>query len=469
MNIDVIIVIGYFVLMLVCGFVAMRKLTSTADYLVADRNLPYWVFFPCLSTVILGGGSTFGSASQSFQHGLSGAWITLMFGLGVVTVGLGFAGKLAKLKVFTLSEMLERRYAHGTRYVSAIIAAIYSTLISVVQIVALGAVLKALLGWDLATGIVVGGVVTMAYTLIGGMIAITITDFIQFILMTVGVALLIPAGIDAAGGVAAVKAAVPEEFLTLTNISGSRLLGLFLSLYLGIMIGQDIWQRIFTAKNESVARFGSISAGIYSIGWGAAMGVCGVLAYVLLPNLDSPQDALPELVVKVMPAGLSGIVLAALMSALMSTVSSTVLASATLITNDLLKPVLGFDEQKELAVSRWVTAVVSVAVIVLAIFIGDVFVALDTAYSYLSGCLFVPIMAALFWKKATWQGAISSILASGVIVSFCLAKFGAAASEPVVYGILSSAMIMGLVSAFVGGPQPSDLIEWEKDRVDANA
>ncbi|ASJ74726.1 sodium:solute symporter family transporter [Granulosicoccus antarcticus] len=464
MNIDVVIVIGYFAMMLLCGFIAMRKLTTTADYLVADRNLPFWVFFPCLSTVILGGGSTFGSASQSYQFGMSGAWITLMFGLGVVTVGLAFAGKLAKLKVFTLSEMLERRYAHGTRYVSAIIASIYATLISVVQIIALGTILKALLGWDLSTGIIVGGMVTMVYTLIGGMIAITITDFIQFILMTLGVALLIPAGIDAAGGMAAVTAAVPEEFFSLTNISATRVLGLFLSLYLGIMIGQDIWQRIFTAKNEKVARNGSISAGLYSIGWGAAMGLCGILAFVLLPDLDSPQDALPALVMKVMPAGLSGLVLAALMSALMSTVSSTVLASATLISNDLLKPLFGFNEKKELAVSRCITALVSVLVIILSISIGDVFIALDTAYAYLSGCLFVPIMAALFWKKATWQGAISSIIISAIIVSASLVSYGAAAAETVIFGLLSSAVVMGVVSLVMGGPKASDLVEWERDR-----
>ncbi|MCB1901985.1 sodium:solute symporter family transporter [Cognatazoarcus halotolerans] len=462
MNIDVVVILGYLALMIVCGLFAMKRLSSTADYLVADRNLPYWVYFPCLSTVILGGGSTFGSASQSFQHGMSGAWITLMFGLGVVTVGLGFAGRLSRLRVFTLSEMLERRYAHGTRFLRAVVACIYAALISVVQIVALGAVLKALLGWDLTVSILVGGFVTVAYTLVGGMLAITITDLIQFVLMTIGIAILIPFGIDAAGGMAAISAAVPPEFFTLTNISGTRLLGLFMSLYLGIMIGQDIWQRIFTARNERVAAVGSISAGIYSIGWGAAMGVCGILAYVLLPGLESPQDALPALVVKVMPAGLSGIVLAALMSALMSTVSSTILASATLVTNDLLKPALGFDEGRELAVSRWVTAGVSVCVIVLAVFVGDVFVALDTAYAYLSGRLFVPIMAALFWRKATWQGALAAILVGATVVTAALLHYGSAAAEPVIFGILSSAVAMGLVSVLVGGPRADDLSAWNE-------
>ncbi|MDQ1850095.1 hypothetical protein Q9299_17495 [Gemmobacter fulvus] len=446
MVIDVVIVVAYFAMMIVCGIVAMRRLKSTADYLVADRNLPFWVFFPCLSAVILGGGSTFGSASQSYQFGLSGAWITFMFGLGVVFIGLFLAGRIAKLDVFTLSELLQRRYGHGSGYVSAIVSTIYTVLIAVVQIIALGTILKELLGWSLNAGILAGGMVTVIYTMIGGMIAITITDFLQFVLMTIGVILLLIFGVDAAGGIHAVTQVVPPEFLTLTNISGQRLLGLFLSLFLGIMIGQDIWQRILTARSQNVAKAGSIFAGLYSVGWGAAMGICGILAYILLPDLASPQSALPALVIEVLPAGLSGIVLAALMSALMSTVSATVLASATLVTNDILKPLLHLSEAAEFNISRALTAVTGVVVILLSIYIGDVFVALDTAYSYLSGCLFVPIMAALFWPRAIWQGAIASILVSAIAVTASLAMYGPTSVAPIMLGIGSSAVVMILVS-----------------------
>lgn len=443
---DVVIVIAYFAMMIMCGVVAMRRLKSTSDYLLADRNLPFWVFFPCLSAVILGGGSTFGSASQSYQFGLSGAWITFMFGLGVVFVGLFFAGRIAKLDVFTLSELLERRYGHGSGYVSAMVSTIYTVLIAVVQIIALGTILKELLGWSLNAGILAGGMVTVIYTMIGGMIAITITDFLQFVLMSIGVVLLLIFGIDAVGGVQAVTEAVPPDFLTLTNISGQRLMGLFLSLFLGIMIGQDIWQRILTARNQRVAKVGSIFAGLYSVGWGAAMGISGLLAYILLPGLESPQSALPALVIKVLPAGLSGIVLAALMSALMSTVSATVLASATLVTNDILKPLLKLSEADEFNVSRILTAVTGVVVILLSIYVGDVFVALDTAYSYLSGCLFVPIVAALFWPRAIWQGAIASMIISAVTVTASLAIYGPSSTVPIVSGIGSSTVVMILVS-----------------------
>lgn len=463
MSIDVIIVLTYLALMILCGFISMKRASgSTSQYLVAGRSLPFWVFFPCLAAVILGGGSTFGSASKAYQYGLSGAWPTLMFGLGVVAIGLFLARKLARLRVYTLSEMLERRYAHGTRYVSAVVSAFYTVMIAVVQIVALGTVLKALLGWDMNTAIVVGGLITMIYTMMGGMIAITVTDVIQFVLMTIGILILIPTGVDKVGGWDELVAQVPPEFFTMTNVSGERMLAYVLLLFLGIMIGQEIWQRMFTAKTEDIAQKGALAAGVFSIFWGISMGVCGILAYVLVPGLENSSEALPQLVMEVLPVGVSGIVLAALMSALMSTVDSTVLGAATLVTNDLLRPIFNLDDEAEMKASRYATGVISLIVIALGVWVGDVWTALDTAYAYLSGCIFVPVMAAFFWPKASWQGALSSIIISAIVVTISIFLTGVSALEPIMYGMLSGSLTMIVGSLLVGGPKEKELTAWNK-------
>lgn len=460
MSIDVVIVIGYLALMIVCGFISMKRASGSASqYLVAGRNLPFWVFFPCLSAVILGGGSTFGSATKSYQYGMSGAWPTLMFGLGVVVVGLVLARRLTGLRVFTLSEMLERRYAHGTRYVSAVVSAFYTVMIAVVQIVALGTVLKSLLGWDLNTSIVVGGLITLVYTMLGGMIAITVTDVIQFVLMTIGILILIPAGIIKVGGLDQLVAQVPPEFLTMTNVSGGKMLAYFLLLFLGIMIGQDIWQRMFTARTEDIARKGAVAAGAFSIFWGLSMGVCGMLAYILIPGLSNASEALPQLVMEVLPAGLSGIVLAALMSALMSTVDSAVLAAATLVTNDLMRPLLDLDDKAEMKASRYTTGVIGLVVIALGVWVGDVWTALDTAYAYLSGCIFVPVMAGFFWRKASWQGALTSIVVSAIVVTVSIFLTNVSSLDPIMYGMLSGSLSMMVVSLLVGkGEQQKQVV-----------
>lgn len=458
MNIDVIIVLVYLALMILCGFISMKRAgSSTSEYLVAGRNLPFWIFFPCMAAVILGGGSTFGSASKAYQYGMSGAWPTLMFGLGVVVMGLFLARKLTRLRVYTLSEMLHRRYAHGTRYVSAVISAFYTIMIAVVQIVALGTVLKALLGWDMNTAIIAGGLITMVYTLLGGMVAITFTDVMQFVLMTIGILILIPTGIEQVGGWDQLVAQVPPEFFTMTNVSGDRMLSYVLLLFLGIMIGQEIWQRMFTAKTAEIAQRGALAAGAFSIFWGLSMGICGILAYVLVPGLSNSSEALPQLVITVLPAGLSGIVLAALISALMSTVDSCVLGAATLITNDLIKPFVKLDERAEMRVSRYATAAVSLLVIALGVWVGDVWTALDSAYAYLSGCIFVPVMAALFWPKATWQGALSSIIISAIVVSVSIYLTSVSALEPIMYGMISGSLSMIVISLLVGGPKEEEV------------
>ncbi|MEH6826101.1 MAG: sodium/solute symporter [Motiliproteus sp.] len=454
MSIDVIIVLAYLALMILCGFISMKRASgSTSQYLVAGRSLPFWVFFPCMAAVILGGGSTFGSASKAYQYGLSGAWPTLMFGLGVVAIGLLLARKLTRLRVYTLSEMLERRYGHGTGYVSAVISTFYTVMIAVVQIVALGTVLKALLGWEMDTAIVVGGLITMVYTLLGGMIAITVTDVIQFVLMTIGILILIPTGIDKVGGWEQLVAQVPPEFFTMTNVSGDRMLSYFLLLFLGIMIGQEIWQRMFTARTEEIAQRGALAAGAFSIFWGLSMGICGILAYVLVPGLSNSSEALPRLVMEVLPAGLSGIVLAALISALMSTVDSCVLGAATLVTNDLLRPLLKLDDDAEMKASRYATGVISLVVIALGVWVGDVWTALDTAYAYLSGCIFVPVMAAFFWPKASWQGALCSIIVSAIVVSVSIYLTSVSALEPIMYGMLAGTLSMIVASLLAGKPQ----------------
>lgn len=149
MHLDVYIVIAYFIVMLGCGVVGSRLAKNNTDFMVAGRHLRFWMYFPCLSTVIIGGGATFGAAKLSYEFGLSGAWLTIMFGLGIMTMGLLLSSKMSRLRVFSISEMLEKRYSAGARYISAVISTVYATMLSVVQVIAIGTVLNSFLGWDM--------------------------------------------------------------------------------------------------------------------------------------------------------------------------------------------------------------------------------------------------------------------------------------------------------------------------------
>lgn len=445
MNLDVIIVVTYFVLLIVCGSAGMYFAKNSTDFMVAGRNLRFWMYFPCLSTVIIGGGATFGAATLSYKHGISGAWLTVMFGLGIMTMGALLSSKLSRLRVVSISEMLEKRYASGSRYVSAFISVVYTTLLSVVQVIAMGTVLHSFLGWDTTTAMLVGGTISLLYTLLGGMWSIAIVDLLQFLLMLVGVfVFLVPYCVGAAGGVDAMVQAVPASFIDPVGIGWGQLLMYFLLMYLGIMIGQDIWQRIFTAKNQAVAKAGTLSAGIFSIFWGMAMAVCGITAFILFPQIE-PQLALSKVVVEVMPVGLKGMVIAALLSALMSSASGQTLAAATLMVNDLIKPFSSAITPKtELLYSRLITGATGLCVLVLAVTINDVLAALDIAYALLSGCVFTPVVAGFFWPRATAKGAFASMALSLVVTVVCIWQYGAFSAVTISMGLLASTV--GLVA-----------------------
>lgn len=456
MNVDALIIVAYFCGMLACGLLGMRLAKSKEHFAVAGRNLNFWLYFPCLSTVLIGGGATFGAAKLAYECGISGGWIAIMYGLGLMTMGALLSSRLANLRVLSISEMLERRYSTSARYLSAVISTLYTAMLTVVQIIAIGTVLNTFLGWDMRMSMLVGGCIAIAYTLLGGMCSIVFTDMVQFFLMVIGVfVFLVPTGISKVGGWDALVAAVPADFWNPVGLGWDRLLMYFLLMYLGIMIGQDIWQRIFTARDATTARRGTFYAGLFSIFWGAAMGLCGVMAFVLYPKLEHSQLALASVVVGVMPSGLMGVVLAGLLSALMSSCSGQLLAASTLLINDLLLPTFpSLARFPEMRLTRLITALMGVVVLWVALTIGDVLYALDVAYALLSGCVFIPVVAGFFWKRASVRGALWSMSASMIATIVCIAAFGPSSVQTITTGLVVSALGMYIGSMTDKTPQP---------------
>lgn len=450
MNADILIVLTYFALVLGCGFIGMLFTKNNDDFLVAGRTLPLWVYFPCISTVLIGGGATFGAVTLSYKEGVSGAWITIMFGLGIMTMGFMLSSSMAKLRVFSISEMLELRYSSKARYLSAIISTGYTFMLSVVQVIALGSILHAFLGWDLSISMIIGGGISLTYTLLGGMRSIAVIDLVQFCIMIIGIfILMVPATINATGGIESIVQQVPENFLNPIGIGYHSLFMYFLLMFLGIMIGQDIWQRVFTAKTPKIAATGTKLAGIFSILWGLAMALFGIGAYILLPKID-PQLSLGKLVVYLMPVGLQGIVIAALLSTLMSSCSGQTLATSTLIINDILRYQCCTDEaiKKHMFCTRLTTFLVGIASIIMALVIGNVLEALDIAYALLSGCVFMPVVCGFFWKKATAKGALYSMIASLIVTTSCIIFYGASSPITIMTGMFVS-LITLIISSLI--------------------
>ncbi|MGH3344829.1 MAG: sodium:solute symporter [Carbonactinosporaceae bacterium] len=461
--VDVLVILAYLAATAGAGYWGLRRARSAEDFLVAGRRLGGVMYTGTLSAVVLGGASTIGAVGLGYQFGISGMWLVVMIGLGVIALGALLSTRLSRLGVYTVSEMLEYRYGQGSRLISAIVIAAYALMIAVTSTIAIGTVLDVVLGLSPVVAILLAGGVVVAYSAAGGMWSITLTDVVQFWVMTVGIFLvLLPVTLARAGGFGGLADALPGSYFDVTAIGWYQISTYFLLFFFGLMIGQDIWQRVFTARSPGVARWGSIGAGAYCLGYAVAGALIGTAARALLPDLQVADNAFARISTDVLPAGVSGVVLAAAMAAVMSTASAGLLASSTILANDVYIRFVARGEPDRVRVSRVATLLAGVATLVTAVAVNDVIGALTVAYDLLTGALFVPTVAGLFWRRATGTGAFASIIVSSVVVVVLLVTQGLFSNLPILYGMAASLVTLVAVSLLTPAPGAEAMAAWER-------
>lgn len=458
--IDMMIIIIYFAILVVVGIIGTIKAKTSEIYILAGRNLGVFMLFGCLTAVFLGGSSTIGSAQLGYEIGFSGVWFVFSMGLGITLFGIFLLKKVTGYKLMTISELLGKLFNVESKLIGAVIAAIYALMVSVTQVIAIGALLSAIFDWNLVFSMLIGGGVVFFYTILGGMWSVSMTDIIQFSIMTAGIFLImLPTSLSKVGGFAELTAQLPSSYFDFSAIGFKEIIQYLLTFTLGMMVGQDIWQRYFTAKNLKTARTGGILVGVYSLLYSLAMVIIGMCALIVLPSIENTQNVFTSMAFETLPTGLLGIVFAAVAAAIMSTASGTLLASSTLITKDILKDHFFKDisDRQFLLLSRVTTLVIGIVAIVIALWIQELLVAIDVAYALLAGSIFIPIVFGLFWKRATAKAAFYSIVISAVVVLAGLAIEGLSSSNPILYGIAVNIIVMIVVSMMDRTEKPEEV------------
>ncbi|MDM5317076.1 sodium:solute symporter [Fictibacillus sp. b24] len=458
-TLDTVIILLYFAVLIGAGIIGSTKAKTSEDFTLAGRNLGMFMYLGCLSAVILGGAATIGTTKLGYQYGISGIWFVSMIGLGIILLGTIFIKKIDSLKVTTISELLGKRYKSETRLLSAIVAAIYTLMIAVTQVIGMGTIINVLLGWGITTSMLVGGGIVLFYTILGGMWSVTVTDIIQFVVMTIGIFfIMVPMSLSKVDGLGNLLSELPQSHLDFTGIGYQQIFQYFLLFALGMVVSQDIWQRVFTAKSSKIARNGSIFAGVYSFAYAIAGSIIGMCAFLVLPALDNPQNTFAEMALTILPTGILGLVLASVCSALMSTASGSLLASSTLITNDILKQYFlkNPSDKQMIRASRITTLLIGLIAITFSIWIQDVLVALDVAYAILSGAIFIPLVMTFFWKRATPSSGFYAILISTIVVLAGLFFEGLTATNPILYGMSAGLISIVGISLFTASPSEFD-------------
>ena len=448
MALDLLVVLIYAAAMLVLGYYGMRKAKTHEDYLVAGRNLGPTLYMGTMAATVLGGASTVGTVRLGDVHGISGFWLCAALGCGIIALNLFLAKPLLKLKIFTVTQVLEKRYNPMARQASAVIMLAYALMIGVTSILAIGTVLEVLFGLPFWISVLIGGGVVVIYSTVGGMWSLTLTDIVQFVIKTVGLMfVLLPICLYRVGGWDELVSKLPASNFSFTSIGWDTIITYFMIYFFGILIGQDIWQRVFTAKTAKVAKYAGTFAGFYCILYGLTCALIGMAAHVLIPDLDNVNNAFAAIVKVSLPDGIRGLVIAAALAAMMSTASAGLLAASTVLT-EYLFPRLRGGNQSRLRIKSLFTLLTGIAVLGIALVVSDVISALTLAYNLLVGGMLVPLIGAIFWKRATTAGAISSMSLGFITALIFMIKDGLDANTPIYYSLavaLASFVLVSLI------------------------
>ncbi|MFI8927734.1 sodium:solute symporter [Streptomyces sp. NPDC053474] len=469
MAVDYAVIVVYLAGMLAMGWWGMRRAKSKSEFLVAGRRLGPWMYSGTMAAIVLGGASTIGGVGLGYTHGLSGAWMVFTIGLGLLALSVFFSARIARLKVYTVSEMLDLRYGGRAGVLSGVVMWGYTLMLAVTSTIAYATIFDVLFDVNRTLAIVIGGSIVVAYSTLGGMWSITLTDMVQFVVKTIGVLLLLlPIAVVKAGGFGEMRAKLPDAYFEPFGVGGETIFTYVLIYTFGMLIGQDIWQRVFTARSDKVARWGGTVAGTYCLVYALAGAVIGTAAKVMYPKLPSADAAFATIVKDELPMGVRGLVLAAALAAVMSTSSGALIACATVANNDIWSRLRGAsaqgDPHDEVTGNRAFILVMGVGVIGVSIALNDVVQALTVAYNLLVGGLLVPILGGLLWRRGTGAGALAAVVAGGLSVIGLMWHYGILANEPIYYGLLTS-LVVYVVGSLVTRPTDAGTLAAWRERV----
>ena len=420
------LVMVYLLVTIAIGLMAAKRVQNSADFAIAGRHLPLAMIVTTTFATWFGSETVLGIPAKFVNGGLNGV-VEDPFGAGfcLILVGLFFAGKLYRMTLLTISDYYRERYGRTVEVVcSLIIMVSYLGWVSA-QVTALGLVFNVLSNEviSIPVGMVIGVVSILAYTLFGGMWSVAITDFIQMIILVVGLSILAVFAADQAGGADKVVAlAISQDMFKFWPEPNFKDMVFFFAAAITIMFGsipqQDVFQRVMSANSVKAATHGPVIGGICYILFAFVPMFLVVSAMLIMPEkaaaliAEDPQKVLPTLVMEHMPFVMQVLFFGALLSAIKSCASATLLAPSVTFTENIWRQFHPHQSDKqELRAMRVTVLVFSALVLCYAIAMQgtSIYEMVSGAYQVPLVGAFVPLVFGLYWPRATTQGAIFAI------------------------------------------------------------
>lgn len=474
---DHIVIAGYFVLLVAIGLYFWNRMRDARDLFAGGRNVPWW-----LSGVsfYLTGFSAFTFVAYSemaYRYGLVAVTLSWSAAVAMLAGTIFLAARWQRARILSPVEFLEARYSPGIRQVLAWTGLPLKIVDDGLKIYATGVFVSVGLGYDLRVSIIGSGVVMLLYTFMGGLWAVLVTDYVQFIVLTLGVVVLLPLVFSRVEGLASLTAGTPADFLS--PIGGPITPLYVVAFYLLVMLSYNgNWafaQRFYSVGNERAARkAGALAVALMAIGPPLFI-LPAVAARSLMPELmvppNSPQYTYAAVAVQFLPAGLMGLMIAAMFSATMSTLSADYNVMASVITEDVYRRLIdpNASDRRRVLVGRLATIAVGLLTIGIGVALittarRGLFEVMVTVFGLFVGPMLLPMLLGLLSRRITRRGAAAGIVAGFVSgISFYLYKAYVLTGRPEIdaawlrydYEAISiltnvgvTAMAMALVSRF---------------------
>lgn len=313
--------------------------------------------------------------------------------------------------------------------------------------------LNVVAGVDFETAILIGAAITIVYTYYGGMWAVSLTDFFQAIVIIVGLLILFPLVLHDVGGWQALTRSSPAGHFSIAPepsfygwimfMQGLLVIGL------GNIASQDLLQRVFSARNERVAQWSLYLSTVLYLTIAMIPVLVGIAGTIILPNLSEPASVLPAMGKAYLPAIGMALFAGAMFSALMSSADGGMLAPASIFGNNVWSAISSNSSgDRVLRVSRIAVVIVGIFGLAAALFFQNVYQLMVKSFSILMVGLFVPMTAAIYWKRANEWGAVASML-SGLLSWVALEYWNQTIAETLLPAELMAAGVSLLVLLIV--------------------
>lgn len=411
---DEAVIFLYLLCVFAVGIWAGRNVRDLEEYAVAGRSYGALVIAATLSASFIGGGFTMGNAEKVFTMGIINVVVLWGFSLKEILVAQYIAPRMDRFPyAISVGDIMEPAYGKPGKIVTGVFSIFLCAGILGAQIGGMGYLFNLFLGIPVPAGIIIGMTIIIIYDTIGGMRAVVATDVLQFVILAIGMPLALIFGISGLGGFEAFQARLPADHL---RIFGKLPLSQFLSLFLTFLLGETLVppyvRRLFISREIKQTRKATLWSGLFSIPFFVITGSIGLVALAMNPALN-PNLSIPYVVETVLPTGLRGLVIAAIIAVVMSSADSFLNSGAIAFINDIVSPLCKEkpSPRQGLLFARLATLVTGTLAVLFAIKIESLLDLLIYAYHFWSPIILVPLAATILGFR-------------GSIISFCAGAAG---------------------------------------------